>query len=269
MNPEGIIGLASAGLALLSAVVAGVMASRSTRQAHELERERRRETQTEAAERILNQYRDPLLDAAHTLQGRLYNIVRQNYFGRFLHCGDPDEERYARNYTLFAIGEYLCWVEIVRRELRFLDLGDIQRSRRLLGLLTHLQHTFQTDSLPRPFRLFRGPQRAIAEVMMVPTNAAEGPRTECMGYAAFDRRLDSDPELARWFARLTEDIEVIARSGDAENERLVHLQRNLIDLIDFLDADSVRIPPNLRARLPEPSQDPRDHEVRAAQGRRS
>jgi hypothetical protein len=261
VNPEVIITLISAALALLGAIAAGVTATRSTRLTHELERRRRQETQTEAAERILHQYRDPLLDAAHTLQGRIYNIVRQDYLKRYLHCGDPDEERYARNYTLFAIAEYLCWVEIVRRELRFLDLGNIERNRKLLGHLTQMQYTFQSRRVQSPFMIFRGRQRAIAEVMMVPTNATEGPRTECMGYAAFSRRLESDPEFASWFAQLSADVDVVARSSDMDNVRLFWLQRELIDLIDFLDPDAVRISRDFRARLPEPVQDPRDHEV--------
>jgi len=74
------------------------------------------ETEAEAAERILEQYRDPLLDAAQNLQARMYNVIEQDYFGRYLHCGDPDEERYARDYTVFVLAEYLCWAEIVRRE---------------------------------------------------------------------------------------------------------------------------------------------------------
>jgi hypothetical protein len=253
LSPEVIVGLVSAALALLSAITAGVMATRSTRQAYDLERQRRKETEAEAAERILHQYRDPLLDAAHTLQARLYNIVRQDYLGRYLHCGDPDEERYARNYTLFAVAEYLCWVEILRRELRFLDLGKVDDNRKLLALLTQVQYTFQTERIRAPFQLFRGKQRAIAEVTMIATNAIEGPRTECMGYATFAGKLDSDPEFARWFAPLSEDIDTVARSGDEQKVRLTRLQRDLIDLIDFLDKDSIRIPNDFRARLPEPS----------------
>jgi hypothetical protein len=252
-DPELIIGLGSAVLAVISAIAAGIMANRSARQAHDLERQRRQETQAEAAERILHQYRDPLLDAANTLQGRLYNVVGDNYFGRYLHCGDPDEERYARYYTVFAIAEYLCWVEIVRRELRFLDLGDIKRNRKLLEQLRQTEHTFQSDKLRSPFRVFRGRQRAIAELMMVPTNAADGPRSECVGYAAFSRRLESDSEFAGWFASLSADVDVVARSSPAENIRLYRLQRDLIDLIDFLDPDSIRVPAQFRNKVAEPA----------------
>jgi hypothetical protein len=266
VSPEVIVTLISAALALLGAIAAGVTAGRSARQTHELERRRRHETKAEAAERILHQYRDPLLDAANTLQGRIYNILRQRYFERYLHCGDPDEERYARNYTLFAIGEYLCWVEIVRRELRFLDIGDVHNNRKLLAHLTHLHHVFQTDRVTSPFKIFRGRQRAIAELMMVPTNAVDGPRTECVGYAAFDRRLDEDPAFAGWFAKLSDDIDIVARSSDAENIRLFQLHGGLIDLIDFLDRDAIRIPRDFRARLPEPTVDPH-HEATAPASR--
>jgi hypothetical protein len=250
MDAELIVGLGSAGLALVGAVTSGFMATRVNRQAHELERKRRLDTQIEDAERVLRQYRDPLLDAAQTLQSRIYNILRQSYLSRYLHCGDADEERYARDYTLFGIAEYLCWVEIVRRELRFLDLGDVGRNRQLLALLTQTQVTFQTDQLASPLRVFRGRQRAIAELMMVPTTAVDGPRSECMGYAAYSRRLHSDDEFAAWFARLSADIDVVAGSTDAENVRLIRLQRDLIDLIDFLDPDSIRIPTAYRARIP-------------------
>src|SRR5215831_11193387 len=184
LSPDTIVGLGSAALAIVSAIVSGASASRANRQAAELERQRRKETATEAAQRILNQYRDPLLDAAQTLQGRAYNIVEDNFFGRYLHCGDPVEESHARDYTVYAIAEYLCWAEIVRRELRFLDDDVNAANPYLLTYLANIQLTLQTDRIPLPFRVFRGPQRAIAELMMVPTNAPEGPRSEAMGYAA-------------------------------------------------------------------------------------
>jgi hypothetical protein len=251
VNTEVLIGFGSAALALAGAIVSGLLASRANRQAHELERRRRHDSQVEDAERILHQYRDPLLDAAQTLQSRIYNIVRQAYLIRYLRCGDPDEERYARDYTLFAVAEYLCWVEIVRRELRFLDLGDVARNRQLLGHLTQTQVTLQTDRVQSPLQIFRGRQRAIAELMMLPTAASDGPRSECLGYAAFSRRLHSDQEFASWFVRLNGDIDVIAGATDEQNIRLIRLQRDLIDLIDFLDPDSVRIPPAYRARIPD------------------
>jgi hypothetical protein len=252
VDTDVLIGFGSAALALTGAVASGLLASRANRQAHELDKRSRHDTQIEDAERVERLYRDPLLDAAQTLQSRVFNIVRQNYFGRYLHCGDPDEERYARDYTLFAVAEYLCWAEIVRRELRFLDLGDVTRNRQLLAHLTKVQVTIQNDRMDSPFQIFRGRQRAIAELMMVPTGAGDGPRSECIGYAAFSRRLHSDEDFRSWFARLDHAIDRVAEGTAAQNIRLFHLQRDLVDLIDFLDPRSIRIPPDYRARVDLP-----------------
>jgi hypothetical protein len=255
VNPELIVGVGSAALSVIGALTAGVVASRSTKQAHEFDRQRRHETQIEQARRIEQEYRDPLLDAAHTLQGRLFNIIANGYLAKYLHCGNPEHERYARDYTVYAIADYLCWVEILRHELRFLDLGDIERNRDLVELLTRIQYTFQRDDLPSAVEIFRGRQRAIAEVMMLPTSATEGPRNESMGYAAFCHRLDTDAEFASWFAQLRADVDVVEQSTDKDNVRLVLLQRQLLDLIDFLDPNCVRRPAGWRNRLPEPSAD--------------
>ena len=164
-----------------------------------------------------------------TLQSRLYNIVEQDYLGRYLRCGDPDEERYARDYTLYAFAEYLCWAEIVRRELRFLGLGD--ESRALLQHLAQIQLIIQTDRVQSPFKIFRGRQRAIAELTMVPTGASDRPADRVHGVRAFSRRLHGDDEFRSWFERLDGDIPTVAdavAAGDrAGLARLVRLQRDL------------------------------------------
>src|SRR5258705_7337661 len=173
VDVELIVGAASAVFSL----GAGLFSARANRRAKEfeyqLEKQRKYDDAAAVAERILHQYRDPLLDAAQTLQSRTANIVANDYLGKFLHCGLSEEERYARDYTVFAFAEYMCWVEIVRRELRFLDLGDVARNRQLLAHLTQAQLTLQSDRIQSPFQLFRGRQRAIAELMMVPTAVAD------------------------------------------------------------------------------------------------
>jgi hypothetical protein len=253
VSPELIIALISAVLSLAAGFVSTNANRRARQFEFELERQRKQEDAAETAERILNQYRDPLVDAAHTLQGRLYNIVAQNFLGKFyLQESNEDDKLYARDYTVYAIAEYLCWVEIMRREMRFHDLGDTQRHRDLMARLTSIQYAFQRDDIPAVFQVFRGRQRAVAEVMMQPTNAVEGPRSECVGYAAFSRKLSADVDFQPWFAQLQADVDAVARGTGSENVRLVYLQRELIDLIDFLDPKAVRVPPPFRHRLDEP-----------------
>jgi hypothetical protein len=249
-NVDLIVAAASAILSLIAAGFSARADRRSRMLDFELESRRKAEDTAAVAQRILHQYRDPLLDAAQTLQSRSYNIVANGYLGSYLHCGNPEEERYARDYTVFAVAEYLTWVEIVRRELRFLDVGAEDSNRTLMGLLMQTQMTIQSDKLQGPFRLFRGHQRAVAELMMVPTNAPEGPRNECIGYAAFCDRLDEDEDFATWFERLRREVDALVRRD--YDGRLTRLQNDLVDLIDHLDPKYVRIPQNFRNRLPLP-----------------
>jgi hypothetical protein len=248
-------------VALISAVLsvaAGFLSTNANRRAREfefqLERQRRQEDAADVAKRLLNQYRDPLIDAANTLQGRLYNIVAQNFLGKFYTAeSNEDDKRYARDYTVYAIAEYLCWVEILRREMRFHDLGNVQEHRDLMTRLTSIQYAFQRDDIPANFQVFRGRQRAVAEVMMVPTNASDGPRSECLGYAGFSRKLAEDTEFRSWFAQLQADVDSVACGSSAENARLVYLQRELVGLMNFLDEKAVRVPPQFRRPLDEPA----------------
>jgi hypothetical protein len=250
MTPESIIAGASAALS----VVAGVYSAQANRRAvtlqQQLDAETKRLDAESRAERVLHQYRQPLLDAAHALQGRLYNIVAQDYLGVYYrYRGEDDEDRrYARDYTVYVIAEYLCWVEILRREARFDDLQTDDTHRNLMTCLASIQFAIQDDGHESAaLRVFRGRQRALAELMMVPTGSAEGPRTECMGYAAFSRRLD-DAEFAGWFAQLRADVDTIAASPE-DTARLVGLQKELVALMDLLDPERVRVPLEFRGRL--------------------
>jgi hypothetical protein len=149
---------------------------------------------------------------------------------------------------VYVFGEYLCWVEIIRRELRMLDLGDEERNREFQRTLEAIHRAISTQAVPQPhLRLFRGQQRALGELMMVVP--AHG-RADCMTYPAFCARLDGDPEFAWWFHRLRADIDAIAAHDKTANARLVNMQRALIDLIDFLDPTRVRLATPHRERLP-------------------
>ncbi|HEX6682631.1 MAG TPA: hypothetical protein VF062_07545 [Candidatus Limnocylindrales bacterium] len=240
LDTGSIVAIGSAGLSIFAAVISGFMAQRSSRLEHRLELERQRETKAEQTEEILSRYREPLLLAANSLQSRFNNAVGGDYLHRFLHCGDPEEERYARDFTVYTVAEYFCWVEVIRRELRFLDLGSEERTREFNRHLEGVSRIFlDIHGHSRPqFRLFRGQQRAIGELMMVLT---PGGATDCMTYPAFVSKLDNDPEFARWFKRLRKDVDCFVTEDWAGNIRQVHVQWALIDLIDFLDPNRIRL----------------------------
>jgi hypothetical protein len=209
----------------------------------------------EQAEAMLSRYREPLLAAAQNLQSRLYNIVHGRYLVAYLHCGDPDQERYARDYTVYLLAEYLCWVGIIRRDLRFLDPGSQEGNRELVRKLEAAGGAISHEKLARPLRLFRGEQRAIGELMMIPTGDTGAARYESLGYVRFCARLDDDQEFAKWFQRLRSDVDEVASTAPAEQTRLIALQNRLIDLIEFLDPDRLRLPSKYRERLTPSGED--------------
>lgn len=216
----------------------------------QLARAREAEAKAEEAARIIAKYRDPLLQSAYDLQSRIYNVYRP---GGFRGYRDPE---YFRINTMFLFGQFLAWLEIIRREIQFLDLGATEATKNLSRTLGEVQDRIATTSRLRDeFYLYRGHQRAIGELMQVRTNGqtAAGPRYECMGYAAFVAAHE-DPAFAKWFTRLGDAIGQLAKD---KPERLVLVQHALIDLINLLDPGHDRFEQN-RNRLPKPESPKRD-----------
>jgi hypothetical protein len=210
-----------------------------------------------AAEEIATRFREPFLRAASNLQGRIYNIVELNFFDRFLGADSTDSEReYAVVNTMYVFAQYFCWAEIIRRESQFIDPRNDETNRASALGLEAVSDTFadSIDIQERCFRLFRGEQRALGEVMLVPIEASRSgtPRWECLGYASFVQSLEGE-QMARWFRTLREDIGEVSRDVANRDGRLRLIQRQLMDIIDILDPHARRVPSWLRKRLEAPS----------------
>lgn len=85
------------------------------------------------------------------------------------------------------IGQWFAWTEIVRREIRFLDLADDEKTKQLSVLLEEVAHWWRTDLIGREFMIWTGEQRAVGETMTV--EGSDG--SECMGYAQFLEAIDA------------------------------------------------------------------------------
>lgn len=203
-------------------------------------------TRDEEAEQVLRRYRDPLVRAAFDLQSRVYNIAVNDFLAKYLTRGTDDERAYARESTLYVIGQYFGWIEIMRREVQFLDLREVSRNRELAEKLDAVTDAFLSERADSAFRVLRGEQRAIGEVMTVDRSVS---RSECLGYAVFTERLN-DPAFMRWFAKLSGDLAVLAERGDPRHPRLVDAQHALIDLIEFLDPDEQYFAGHRRGKIP-------------------
>lgn len=213
-----------------------------------IEEQKQAQTKAEQAEAILSRYRVPLLRTALALQRRLYNIVREGFLV-YLHSGDAELEYYARIYPIYELAEYLCWVEIARRDMQFLDLGSEKLNTDFVHHLDTTQHAISTEKFPRPLRLFHGEQRAIGELLMMRTDNPSSARHESLGYVGFCTRLDRDAEFAKWFERLYNDMDRIASAKHEEQSRLIVLQNRLIDLIEFLDEKELQRSELYKGRL--------------------
>lgn len=212
-----------------------------------------RNVRLEEADRLAVRFREPLLQAAFNLQSRLYNIARMDFLGLFLTAGaaSEHEREYAVQNTVYLIGQYLGWVEVIRRESQYMDPRSRMRNREIVAALERVRWTLaDSRQLTDPtLRLFRGEQRAIGEVMLVPTSVAPGlPRWECKGYAQFieDR---AAPAVHRWFGQLEADVELLGKEPEVHGYRLAALQRAVLALIDVLDPGGERVPLAERERL--------------------
>ena len=193
----------------------------------------RKEAEHEALA-ILSKYREPLIVAAYELQSRLYNILRLNFLGKYYVHDREGSRQYTVDHTLYLVGQYLAWTEILRREVQFLQFEEDASTRLVSKLLYDVRDTFASDraELGAPFMIWRGEQNAIGERMIT---VEDGQRL-CIGYATFVER-SADKEFRGWFERLARDIDVIA--GEP-NPRLRELHHRLVDLVTTLDKGGVR-----------------------------
>jgi hypothetical protein len=214
----------------------------------------KRAAQIEQADSLAVRFREPVLQAAFNLQSRIYNIVRQGFLEDFLLAdqASEDEREYAVRNTSYLVGQYLAWVEIIRRESQYVDPRSRARNREIVGRLEAVRDVFaESRALKDPtMRIFRGEQRAIGEVMMVPTEPALPgvPRWECMGYGRFVAEHDVGG-IQRWFRRIENDVTLLAKEHDSPSERLIQVQHGLLDLIDVLDPEADRVPLRQREHL--------------------
>ena len=246
MKPEIITALIAAIVAIMSAIISLYGQNRITRLTDRLAKQRDAESREAKTTALMSKYRDPLLRSAIDLQSRLFNIVKSGWIQR-LYKRSQSEQNYAINNTLYVIAEHLAWIEILRREIQFLDLGDLEMNRHLNELLVNINQAFGTERVEQTFRLFTGEQRAIGEIMISPLPSAEETTYECIGYASFVKKM-SEEEFSQWFSKLQDDVAKLAEEK-ADMERLILLHHRLIDLIDFLDPKCIRVPPKYRTRI--------------------
>lgn len=227
-------------IALVAAIWSAVVGVRGQARLRRLERSL---DEDQRLRQVVERYQEPLVRAAFELQSRLWNIARAGFLTRYHVKGERGEQgietKYAVDSTIWLVAQYFCWVELLRREAQFLRLQRDDQTVRLQELLDNIAHTFGTDALDQPLRVFRSEQRAIGELMVIQGWDSGGAgRTDSLGYAGFCSRLD-DPTFERWFASLRADVSLLADQG-GRSVRLIAVQRLFIDFIDLVDDPPIR-----------------------------
>lgn len=208
-----------------------------------LEEKREEKLKKQEAEAILSKYREPLVNAAYELQSRIFNILRLNFLKVFYLNGNEREKQYAVENTIYVIAQYFGWTEIIRRDIQFLDLGESETTKKIASLQDQIGNLFLDSRLGKVLRIFRGDQRAIGESMII----EKGLNATCMGYAQFFHT--QDPTFQYWFEPLREHIDWLANDLEQSTDKLIQLQRALVDLIDFLDSECIRYPKERRKKI--------------------
>jgi hypothetical protein len=86
----------------------------------------------------------------------------------------------------------------------------------------------------------------MGEVMLAA--GLDGNGLECVGVATFLRRVN-EPDVDAWFKMLRQDIDRLTERPAVSSRRVERIQGALIDLMDCLDPQGVRIPKARRERL--------------------
>jgi hypothetical protein len=213
--------------------------------------EREAETKAAQAAALVARFRDPLLGSAYDLQSRLYNALSKAGTFRWRR-----EDDYFLPSTLFLVGQFFGWVEILRRDMLYSDIANVGEAKLLLTELYRVQSLFSgTSGRYRDCRrIYRVEQRAIGELMIEagPINDLGQRRRDTIGYAKFMQQLD-DAQFARWFARFSAGLDTPPPPD--QPDRLRAIQVALIGLVDFLDPNRERFPSN---RKPLPGDTERD-----------
>jgi hypothetical protein len=115
------------------------------------------------AEAVLEKYREPLILAAYDLQSRLFNILHMGFLGKYYLRDVDGSRRYALEHTLYLVGQYFAWTEILRREIQFLEFEEVEETKRVGRLQRRIRELFASDKeeLGRAFMVWRGEQNAI------------------------------------------------------------------------------------------------------------
>lgn len=166
----GAVALVSAAGTILSSIWNARNSNKNAKDIEQLKIDNERFKAAAERQREISNFSEPLARAAYDLQSRLYNILKQNLIDVYLVNGNDREQSYVINNTAFLAGQYLCWTELARREIQFIDLGESDKTRELLRLQDTISSLWRTDRYPPCSAFLQASKEQSAKLLFKPAH---------------------------------------------------------------------------------------------------
>lgn len=199
--------------------------------------------------KVIQKYKDPLLLSAADLQSRISNILTKQW-PEMLRCDDSALNKQWFYYTFYVFGQFFSWVHILRHQTQFLCFSVEEKNRDLAECLNNIKDVLARGDYYQ-FQLWRGQQMAIGEIMT--ERAKDEDELYCIGYSTFVERYQAEDRFRLWFLSLADSLTELARMWELKSRdpnlpneqipegRLRHLQHLLVDLVNILEPEQVRL----------------------------
>jgi hypothetical protein len=227
---------------------------------------------------LTHKYTTPILLATEALRNRLFNMINLIELvekDQWLSCNNqtsPPQPTYYYLSTIYLLGRFFGWVEILRSTVVYLDLASVRETRRFERYLEAIESCFSDpEILPgiTDIKLRTESNRdwcysyelsAIGEMMIVRDSHDDNLKT--IGFAGFKKLfLDSQgSDFREYFdclALLFKDL----KKSEARFKRIIVAHAILNAFIDYMDSNHIRtdrqenclsiLKPNERASIEE------------------
>lgn len=187
----------------------------------------RRSKARKTAKDLIDRHIDPILKSSDELVGKIRSIAQSDFI-------ELNKAQRPATYEfkewcpyldiIFLFAQFWSWIQILRIEGLFVNIGADERGKKLLIFFRALEST-------RTRLVARSWQRAIGETLLKPTD--NGLRT--LTYPEFVELFLSKPEFRRWYQPF---IDVLTRLNHTrERQRLMVYGIIIHALIDTLDTN--------------------------------
>lgn len=185
---------------------------------------------------IIAKYRNPILNAADALCGRIDNLLRMSYIDWFT------QSEYYRISTLYVFCSYFAWIELLFGRLTLFHFETSRQNKRLNHLLLAVDKAFNNrayfkplpySSIPNDTDLPKFICKALGEITVRDLLAQE---PSCLGFVEFWEKYKQDDNFRAWLKPLEDFLSGIKDEvGNLKWDRLHLIELSLIGLINFLD----------------------------------